>query len=414
MSVRPPAATVRHRRWIMLAVLALGFAAMTLDWFAMPTAFTGIGRDLHAGLPDLALLVSAFVIGYGAMHIPAGFLAARIGLRLTMTSGLVIEGVVTAASGLAPSYPVLLALRVVCGLAASVYAGIGIASASVWFRGREHALALGVVCASFSLGVTVGLSVWAQVVVVITWRGSLGVAGAVAIGVGLLIAAVYRVPNGADRLRGAPLSADAIRRTFGSPLLWRYALAFFGGYGAYFAASQLIRVYATQERGLSGAAVTWSALLIGLAGVPGSIIAGWLSDRAGSRRPYMIGFLLLEALGLSLIPVSGSWLWLPALIVGFGFNGCFAVCQTVAGEDPRVSVEHIGTAIGLMLTIAAVGGFAVPWLFGFIAPAAGYPAAWSFLAVVTVAFAFMAPATSKISYPKAEGPLPVMQRSKES
>jgi MFS transporter, ACS family, D-galactonate transporter len=412
MSVRPSAATARHRRWIMLAVLALGFAAMTLNWFAMPTAFAGIGTDLHAGLPDLALLISAFVIGYGVMHIPAGFLAARIGLRLTMTGGLVIEGVVTAGSGLAPSYPILLALRVVCGLAASVYAGIGIASASVWFRGREHALALGVVCASFSLGVTVALSVWVQVVAATTWRGSLGVAGAVAIGVGLLIAAVYRVPDGADRLRGAPLNADAVRRTFGSPLLWRYALAFFGGYGAYFAASQLIRVYATQERGLSGAAVTWAALLIGLAGVPGSIIAGWLS--AGSRRPYMIGFLLLEALGLILVPVSGGWLWLPALIVGFGFNGCFAVCQTVAGEDPRVSVEHIGTALGLMLTIAAIGGFAVPWLFGFIAPAAGYHAAWSFLAAVTVAFAFMTPATSKISYLKAEGPLPVRQHSKES
>jgi hypothetical protein len=56
-----------------------------------------------------------------------------------------------------------------------------------------------------------------------------------------------------------------------------------------------------------------------------------------------------------LIPVCGGFLWLPAVIVGFGFNGCFAVFQSTAAEDPEVSVEHIGTAIGLMLTIAAVG-----------------------------------------------------------
>jgi hypothetical protein len=41
--------------------------------------------------------------------------------------------------------------------------------------------------------------------------------------------------------------------------------------------------------------------------------------------------------------------------LGFGFNGCFTVRQTVAGEDPRIDIEHIGTAIGLVLTIARGG-----------------------------------------------------------
>jgi ACS family D-galactonate transporter-like MFS transporter len=389
--VRTRVSPVRQSRWLKLAVLALGFAAMALNWFDMPAAFPGIHKNLHAATPELALLVSAFVLGYGVMHIPAGFLAVRYGLRATLTAGLVLEGVLGAASGLAPDYPAMIALRIACGLAASNFAGVGIAAVSVWFRGtREHAFAMGVVSASFALGVTIGLSAWVAVVEATTWRAALIIAGAVAVAVGLLIVSVYRIPPNAAALRGGPLTLDEIRRVLRSRVLWRYGLAFFGGYGAYFTATQLLRVYATSMHKSSGS-ITVAVVLIGVAGIPGSTLAGWLSDRAGSRRPFVVGFLLIQALGLALIPACGGFLWLPAVIVGFGFNGCFAVFQSTAAEDPEVSVEHIGTAIGLMLTIAAVGGFIVPAVFGRLSVSAGYPAAWIFAAVVCCAFALLAP-----------------------
>lgn len=44
---------------------------------------------------------------------------------------------------------------------------------------------------------------------------------------------------------------------------------------------------------------------------------------------------------------------------------------------------------GLMLTIAAVGGFAVPAVFGSIVSHSGYSTAWVFLAVITVATALV-------------------------
>jgi ACS family D-galactonate transporter-like MFS transporter len=390
--VRTP---VRQSPWLKLAVLALGFAAMSLNWFDMPAAFPGIHKDLHASVPELALLVSAFVIGYGVMHIPAGFLAARFGLRAVLTAGLVLEGLLNAASGLAHNYPTMIMLRIACGLAASNYAGVGIAAVSVWFRGtREHAFALGVVSASFALGVTVGLSAWVAVVEATTWRVALMIAGGIAVAAGVLIISIYRIPPNAEALRGGPLTMGDVRRVLRSRVLWRYGLAFFGGYGAYFTAAQLLRVYATAIH-VSSASISVAVVLIGLAGIPGSTLAGWLSDRAGTRRPYVVGFLLIQALGLVLIPECRGFLWLPAIIVGFGFNGCFAVFQSTAGEDPNVSIEHIGTAIGLMLTISAIGGFIVPAVFGRLAVSAGYTAAWIFAGVVCCAFALLAPARAK-------------------
>jgi predicted MFS family arabinose efflux permease len=186
------------------------------------------------------------------------------------------------------------------------------------------------------------------------------------------------------------IGRDAIKETLGNPLLWIYGVAFLGGYGSYFAASQLLETYGEEGRHFGAGTAGLAALVIGLAGIPGSIVAGWLSDRFGRRRLVILGMTLLQAAGLLLVPVAGEgWFWVPALVIGFAFNGSFAVWQTVPGEDRSVSPENIGTAVGLMLSITAVGGFVLPWAFGLIVPAGGYAMAWVFLGVATLVFALV-------------------------
>ncbi|MEV8635359.1 MFS transporter [Streptosporangium sp. NPDC051023] len=385
-TLRPPTSGIR--RWAMLTVVSLGFVVMTLNWFDPAPAFGQMSAEFHIEIPQIALLISVFVAGYGIFHIPAGFLATRIGLRATLVAGLVLEGVTAALSGLAGDYTQLVILRVLCGVGASLYAGIGIAALSVWFSGRMHAFALGIASATFSLGAALGLYTWADVTAGLGWRRALVVGGALCVVMGLVMGLVYRVPSGMGRLTGVRVTREAVRQTLGNRLLWVYGVAFVGGYGAYFAASQLVGGYGADERHFASAGT--AALMIGLAGIPGSIVMGWLSDRVGMRRPLILGLLTLEGVGLLLIPVAGeSWFWLPAFLVGFAFNGCFAVWQTIPGEDRSVSPENIGTAVGLMLTIVAAGGFVLPWAFGLIVPPGGYTTAWIFLGVACLAFALV-------------------------
>lgn len=377
--------TLEARRRAVLFVVPFGFVLMTLNWFAIAPTFGQLSQEFGVEIPKLALLIAGFVAGYGIFHVPAGFLATRLGLRATLVIGLALEGITAALSGLADGYWVLMVLRVLCGVGASIYAGVGIAAVSVWFAGRSHALALGVVSATFSLGASLGLYVWGGLVAAMGWRASLIVGGAACVLTGLLVGAVYRVPPGSAALSGVRITTDAIKQTLGNRLLWTYGLAFLGAYGAYFAASQLVEIYAVGERQFTPGQAGIAALFIGLAGIPGSIVAGWLSDRLNRRRTLVLWLITLEAIGLITIPLAGaSWFWLPAVIVGFAFNGCFAVWQTIPGEDESVSPENIGTAVGLMLTITAVGGFVIPWVFGAIVPAAGYPLAWVFLAAASL------------------------------
>jgi MFS transporter, ACS family, D-galactonate transporter len=51
--------------------------------------------------------------------------------------------------------------------------------------------------------------------------------------------------------------------------------------------------------------------------------------------------------------------------------------------------QYIGTAAGLMLTLAAVGGFFIPIIFGHLVAHTSFDTGWVFLAIVTVAFALI-------------------------
>ncbi|GAA3699281.1 MFS transporter [Arthrobacter ginkgonis] len=380
----------------MLTVIALGFVAMTFNWFVMPATFAGVSQAYGTELPQLALLISGFVIGYGVMHIPAGFIAAKFGIRASLVAGLALEGLFTTLAGIVDGYPMLLALRVLAGLAASVYAGIGIAAVSVWFREREHAAALGVVSASFSTGVAVGLYLWVPVEQALGWRGALVLSGLIAVACAVVVLLVYRIPQGIPSLLGTRLSGKSIAAILRNRKLWRYSMAFFGGYGAYFVASQLIGVYAGDERGFSTGAVAAAGLLVGVAGIPGSIIAGVLTDRLLNARATFLLFLAIQGIGILSLPAVGAgMLWISATLIGFGFNGCFAVWQTAPGEDPDVPPELIGTAVGLLLTVTAIGGFMLPWLFGELAASAGYTPAWLVTGLVALLFGVFVPRPDK-------------------
>ena len=378
-------------RWAMLPVIGLGFVSLTLNWFSIAAAFPSIRHELHVGVPALALLISMFLAGYGLAHVPGGILATRIGMKRTLVLGVLLQGLAGVLSGFATNYTALALCRVLSGIGGSIFIAVAAGAVTVWFEGRELALALGISGgAAFSIGASIGLYVWVFLQNSIGWHAAQIIAGAFGVAVGILAAAAFRTPPHATTLSGTAITRAGLREVLSHRDLWIYGLTMLGGYGAYFTTSQLLGGYAMTVRHFTAAEAGLLAALVGLAGIPGSVLGGWLADRSGRTRPFIIAPLLTIALLLALLPVMPTAaLWPTAIGIGFLLIFGFVAWTTVPGRVARIAHEHVGTGIGLMLTLAAVGGFLVPVGFGQIVPQTGFTAGWLFLAIVTAAFALV-------------------------
>jgi ACS family D-galactonate transporter-like MFS transporter len=389
--MKTPLSRDSSARWWMLLLLSLGFVQLTLNWFNIAAAFAVIGPQFGLQIPQLALLISLFLAGYGIFHIPTGFLAYRFGLRNTLLAGIMLESAGAIASALAPDYGWLLVLRVITGVGASLFVGCGFAMVTSWFRGRELALALGISGgAAFALGATLGLFVWVGLIQSVGWSMALIIGGLIGIIIFLISLVWLRTPSDEqEELEAKAFRWSAVGRVLGNKDLWFLGLAILGAYGAYFTASQLMSTYAVATFHLSENQGGLMAAVIVLAGIPGSIIGGYFADRSRTLKRVILIPLLLLGLGMLILPFVGvAGTWIIAVFVGFLLIYGFAAWTASPGHySDRIFPEDVATAEGLMLTLAAVGGFIVPIGFGLIEAASGFTGAWIFLGIVSIVFA---------------------------
>ncbi len=132
-----------------------------------------------------------------------------------------------------------------------------------------------------------------------------------------------------------------------------------------------------------------SALIL-LAGIPGSVLGGYCADRSTRLRWLVVGPLLVVAALLAQIPVVPNYaLWPLGIGIGFFLIFGFAAWLSVPPRVSRIKHEYIGTATGLMLTLAAIGGFFIPIIFGHLVPNTSFDVGWVFLAILSSAFALV-------------------------
>ncbi len=384
-----------NNRWVALAIIFASFIQFTLNWFCIIPAFGAIAGEMRLSFAEVGVIVGMFIAGYGIAHVPAGWIAERYGMRAAMLLGIALETAGAGLSAWSHSYGMLLAARFACGVGGSIYLGSAVGLTTAWFRGRELATANGLVTGvAFTVGAAAGLFGWHPIVAGLGWRPALLAGAALGLLTLVLTAALFPAPPGdkADVLDGEHLGAASLRRVFGNPTLWIMGLALLGGYGSYFSAAQLLPHYAQDSLKLDAASAEGISAVLLVSGIPGSFVGGWLVDRVLGLLPT---FLLSEAVaGVALILVphlDRLGVEIAAGAIGGAGIAAFVGWVTIPGQRrDAFRVSDVPTAVGLMLTIAAVGGAVVPPLFSQIATNWGFDAAWAFEGLITLGFAALA------------------------
>jgi MFS transporter, DHA2 family, methylenomycin A resistance protein len=401
---------------LILVAAMLGFFMMSLDVTAVNVALPGIGRDLGGATAGQQWVVDGYTLMLAALLISAGAISDRAGANRVFATGLAAFIAASAACGVAPALPVLIAARAVQGSAAAVMLPASLAlvrqafpdparrtqAVAQWTAGGAVAIAAGPLVggalttaagwrAIFFINLPVGLAALAVLArVPASPRRSvpLDLAGQVTASVALA-ALTSGVIEGGVRGFGAPvpmacllLSAAAATafliaetrvtcpmvplRLFQSRTVTVCVLIGFAVNGAYYGVAFVLSLYFQRVLGQSAAAtgvlfLPMTALLAGA-----NLMSARVSGRAGPKLPIVVG-QLGSALGLVALAVATAGpdrLVAAVALIPVGVGLGFALPSLTVMLLDAIPAEQAGLAAGMLNSSRQAGGTLAVAVFG--------------------------------------------------
>lgn len=356
--------TVEEFSYRPLVWLAVATFSMGIDGYVLTGLLPTIAADLHVSVAAAGQLMSAFALTAAFAGPVLGTVTSRWERRTTIATALAVFVLGNLVVGLATTYPIAFAGRVVAALGGcllnAAVSGYVIAVTPVRHRGKALSFVLGGLLTATALGVPVGLvigqSSWRYPMILVAVMGTIALAG--------ILRGLPRRQLPAGRL------TDQLR-PLGRPKLLGSLLVTTG----ILAGSFTCFTYAVLILGPSFPA-GWMIIAImfgyGVTSALGNAITGRLADRFAAPRVLTVvlivlllnsilgmgGLLLTSATALAVVAVS--WFFLQ----GAG-NGGAAVPQQVrlggiAPESAAIVMALNGSAISLGSALgSAVGGIAL-------------------------------------------------------
>ena len=133
---------VGAENWSALAVLMAGTFVIVLDFFIVNVALPSMQAELHASASAIEWVVAGYGLTFAAFLVMGGRIGDRIGRRRTFTLGLGLFTVASIVCGLAPDASILVAARLVQGIAGALISPNVLAIIGVVYRGPARLRAL--------------------------------------------------------------------------------------------------------------------------------------------------------------------------------------------------------------------------------------------------------------------------------
>lgn len=383
--------------WVIVAVvfitMALGVNARTAFSLLMPPILDEFGweRGVTAGVFSFGFLVT------GAMGPLIGRMMDVHGPRWVMGIGIAATGggLLLATLGREP-WHLYLTLGVMVGAGSSFLGYTGQALFLPHWFARRRGLAIGIAYAGVGAG-SIFLFPWLQTLMAADgWRAACISLGLVVLALSgpLNVLLLRRRPQDlglqpdGDAEQGAPGSAKpasqivdpswvatewTLARAVRTARFWWIATAFFGGLYAWYA----VQVHQTQvllEAGFNATDAAWALGAVSLAGIPGQILLGHLSDRVGREIVWTLGSLgfVLTYAALLMLEAQPNWtvLWIVIFAQGFLGYGITPVFGAVPAEI--FQGRHLGTIFGVLMLGGFGGGALGPWVMGVLHDVTGH------------------------------------------
>ncbi|MBY4946469.1 MFS transporter [Cupriavidus respiraculi] len=324
-----------------------------------------IAGDFALGAATAGQLISVFALACCVGAPVFATLGSRVDRRLLLTGSLVLYGVLHLASAFAPSFGVLLALRLLTAIGAAIYTPQTAATLPLLVGPLERGRAISFVFLGWSVASVVGVPMGTWIASTLGWRVSMAVVGVLSLAVA---AALWRtLPRGLTVAPVGRAAWGAVLRH--APVMLVVATTMIVSAGM-FTMFTYIAPMLRDVHGISGGSLSLMFLAYGACGLLGNVVAASRMDRYTPSRVVLVTISTslaamvlwpLASLGtLALVPIFMLW-----GIGGFATNSAQqARLVALAPERASVSISLNSSSIYLGQAIGALVGAAIYTMAG--------------------------------------------------
>jgi sugar phosphate permease len=368
-------------RWLIFAVLAVGYILVYFHRLCTAVVAVDMMRDLAAGATLIGVLASAYFYPYALMQLPAGLLADSLGPRRTITIFFLVAGIGSAVMGFAQTAAVAIAGRLLVGVGVAMLFVPTLKILASWFTPREFASTTGILIAMGGVGSLTAAAPLAFASARIGWRMSFLAVAALTFFSAALIWLIVRDRPGEGSAAHARVAEHqggefiGLKKSIGMVLRGRrfwplaswffFTSAIFFAYGGLWGGPYLVQVHG-MDRTQAGNVL--SMIAVGM--IAGSPLHSLLSQHLfRARKPVIIlssavTLVLTAAFAFFTDSLPVPALYLLTFGMGFFTNAIVVIGFTVAKEMFPLSIA--GTATGLVNFFPFMGGAVFQPVLGYL------------------------------------------------
>ena len=358
--------------WIVLFAIYLATLAAPLNQTKVSPVLPLLRETFGLDYSSAGWLISIFSIMGFVLALPAGFILQKIGIKIT---GLISVGslmIGSALGALAGGAGLLFFGRFVEGIGMGLIMVAAPAAISIWFPAEKRGLPMGLWASSVGVGIIAAMNLAPKLVAAYNWQAVWWAGSAISAVAFVLFGILFRMPRkdeipqspaqpAPDSTRDKPVS---LTKSMANSSLWMIAISF-GMYNlTVMAWNNFYPDFLATKRGYSLEEAGFISSLLMMVGIFAGPIAGFISDRIGSRKMViLIPYIILTLLFLFPFTVTG-WMIAGVMICAGIMVGAIAPVILAAVPEIMKKPETIGIGMGVAALCQNLGMFIGPALFG--------------------------------------------------
>jgi MFS family permease len=359
--------------WTILVVVYLASVAAPLSQSKVPPIMPLLMQAFQLNLTEAGLLMSVFAVTGLLLALPAGIILQRLGPKGTGLIALICLAGGSILGAISTSVVLLLGSRVIEGVGMGLLGVVAPASIAVWFPPQKQGAPMGIWATWVPVG-TVAMYLLAPALATsFGWPSVWWVAAAYTLLVMLAYGLLMRLPNPGEVISQPPpdgratQAAGDLRRALANRDIWLLGLEFACFNLVFIAMGTFYPTFLTEVRGYPLAQAAWVASISTIMVLISAPLAGWLSDRIGSRRlVFSLPFLVIAVLLLLPFRATGWQIYavlaLLGMVAGANPTATFAAAPEVMRKPQwagmGLAVIMVGQNLGILIGPVLFGSFA--------------------------------------------------------